>query len=231
MRLSRTASASFFFAPLNARSDVVEAERRGRRRGRGRGRRRSGRGASSATRRAAGDTAGFALFGVLRPGEVHLRRRVPRRPAFWNSGRSQRTRPLLLLVGALAVQRDEALEDLLVGEVVRPAVGVEDGGVEVVVDLLQDRDEPLLVDDPLLRRQRLARPELLEDVVHPGDREVGVERLLALAVRVEGFAEGADAGRSGRRSRRGRGRGRSSGSCCRRVCPRACRPARSAQHV
>ena len=71
-----------------------------------------------------------------------------------------------LLGGPLAVEVHEPAEDLLVVEVTRPAVGVEDRRVEVVVDLLQDRDEPLLVDDLLLVRQRIAGAELLQDVVH-----------------------------------------------------------------
>jgi hypothetical protein len=60
-----------------------------------------------------------------------------------------------LLLRPLGVEGDELFEDLLVREVARPAVGVEDGGVEVVVDLLQDRDEAVVVDDPVLVRERL----------------------------------------------------------------------------
>jgi hypothetical protein len=44
------------------------------------------------------------------------------------------------------VERDEAFEDLLVGEVHGPAVGLGDRRVEVVVDLPQHADEALLVD-------------------------------------------------------------------------------------
>ena len=51
----------------------------------------------------------------------------------------------------------------------------------------------LLVDELLLRGQGLARSEFREDVVHPGDREVGVERLLALAVGIQQLTKLADA--------------------------------------
>lgn len=77
----------------------------------------------------------------------------------------------LLLVRALAVQGDEPLQDLLVREVVRPAVGVEDGGLEVVVDLAQDGDEAGLVDRPLLAGGRLGARDL-EDVAQLGEEEI-----------------------------------------------------------
>jgi hypothetical protein len=49
--------------------------------------------------------------------------------------------------GTLVIEVDEFLEDLFVGESGGPAVGFEDGGVEVVVDLLEDGDESLFVDE------------------------------------------------------------------------------------
>ena len=42
------------------------------------------------------------------------------------------------------VERDEAFENLLIRQIVRPAVGVEDRRIEVIVNLLEDRDQPLL---------------------------------------------------------------------------------------
>ena len=48
--------------------------------------------------------------------------------------------------GALVVEGDESAEDFFVGEIGGPAVGVGDGGVEIVVDLFEDGDEALLVD-------------------------------------------------------------------------------------
>ena len=51
------------------------------------------------------------------------------------------------LFGAvLGIEGDDALEDLLGSEVVRPAVGVEDGAVEVVVNFAQDADEAGVLD-------------------------------------------------------------------------------------
>lgn len=48
--------------------------------------------------------------------------------------------------GAFGVEGDEAFEDFGVGERGGPAVGGEDGGVEVVVELAEDGDEALVVD-------------------------------------------------------------------------------------
>jgi hypothetical protein len=51
-----------------------------------------------------------------------------------------------LFPGALGVERHQPAKDLLVAQLRRPAVGVGDGGVEVVVDLPQHQHQPLLVD-------------------------------------------------------------------------------------
>jgi hypothetical protein len=51
--------------------------------------------------------------------------------------------------GALGVEVDEAFEDFGVGEGGGPALGGEDGGVEVVVELLEEGDEALVVDEAL----------------------------------------------------------------------------------
>lgn len=48
--------------------------------------------------------------------------------------------------GAGRVEGDQALQDLLVGQRGRPAVGGEDRGGEVVVDLFEDADEAGFVD-------------------------------------------------------------------------------------
>ena len=71
----------------------------------------------------------------------------------------------LFFLGPLGVERDQAAEDFFVGEVMGPAIGVGDGGVEVVVDLPQHRHQPLLV-----------------NVLHVGDRQAGMQCLLPLAV-------------------------------------------------
>jgi hypothetical protein len=90
------------------------------------------------------------------------------------------------------VERDQPFQNLLVREVRRPAVGGEHLPVEVLVDLLEHRDQGLLVDRALLVRERLARLQFLQHVVHAGNGEVGMQCLPFLAVPVELLAEIAD---------------------------------------
>ena len=106
----------------------------------------------------------------------------------WNSGRSQRTRPRASSA-ALAVQVHEPAQDLVIGEVAGPAVGVEHRRVQVVVKLLEDRDEPLLVDGPLLVRQGLAGAERLQDVVEGCYSEERPVRESLFAMGVQFFAK------------------------------------------
>ena len=54
--------------------------------------------------------------------------------------------------GPLGIQGNQPLQDFLVAQRARPAVGGKDGLVEVVVDLPEDTDEPLLVNQLLLVR-------------------------------------------------------------------------------
>jgi len=95
--------------------------------------------------------------------------------------------------GAFGVEGDEAFEDFGVGERTRPAVGFEDGGVEVVVELFEDGDEGFVVDVFFFGGEWLVGAEFFEDVVHPGEGEALVLRLDAFAVGVEFFGEFADA--------------------------------------
>ena len=44
------------------------------------------------------------------------------------------------------IEGDEFFEELVVGQILGPVVGVEDGGVEFVVELLEDGDEAVVVD-------------------------------------------------------------------------------------
>jgi hypothetical protein len=62
------------------------------------------------------------------------------------------------------------------------------------VDLLEQGDKPLLMDLPLLFGQGFTCTELLQNVVHIGDREPRMQLLLAFAVGIEPLAEIADAG-------------------------------------
>lgn len=59
--------------------------------------------------------------------------------------------------GPLGIQGNQPLQDFLVAERARPAVGGEDGLVEVVVDLAEDADEPMLVNQLLLVRKPAVR--------------------------------------------------------------------------
>ena len=65
---------------------------------------------------------------------------------FWYSGRSQWMRTVGFFFAAFGVESDKAFEDFGVGQSGGPAVGGEDGGVEVVVELTKDGDEALVVD-------------------------------------------------------------------------------------
>ena len=100
---------------------------------------------------------------------------------FWKSGRSQRMMPRRSS-SALVVEGDESAEDFFVGEIGRPAVGVGDGGVEIVVDLFEDGDEALLVDRLFFFVSGFGGAEFFQHVIHAGHRELGVLRLLAFAM-------------------------------------------------
>lgn len=76
---------------------------------------------------------------------------------------------------------------------VAPTVGGKDGGIEIVVELLEEGDEALVVDELLLRREGLSAAKLFEDVVHAGERETGMLGLHALAVRIQLLRQGVDA--------------------------------------
>ena len=72
---------------------------------------------------------------------------------------------------------------------VLPAIGGEDGGVEFVVELAQDRDQALFVDELFLGAQGLAAAQLLQHVVHAGHGQPGVQGLAGLAVGVQFLGE------------------------------------------
>ena len=60
-------------------------------------------------------------------------------------------------------------------------------------DVIQEsRNQPVLVDPLLLCRQHFTGAELLQHVVDAGEGEIGMCRLLLLAMCVEGFAEVAN---------------------------------------
>jgi hypothetical protein len=100
-----------------------------------------------------------------------------------------------LLLRALAVERDEAGEDVVVAEVGGPAIGVGDGGIEAVVQLLQDQHQAIVEDAPVGGGESGgvgAGAQLLQHVVEAGEGQVGVFRQDTLAVGVELFGDFAD---------------------------------------
>ena len=77
-----------------------------------------------------------------------------------------------LLLRALLVERDEAGEDVVVGEIGRPAIGLGHGGIEFVVQFLQDQHEAIVEGVPVLTGQCGgigARAELFQNVVDAGE--------------------------------------------------------------
>jgi hypothetical protein len=90
-----------------------------------------------------------------------------------------------LLRGTLLVERHEARQDLLVAERCGPAIGLEHEPIEALVQFLQDEDQSFIPDALLVRVQRRAGLELVEDVVHARERQAGMLRLACLAEGVE----------------------------------------------
>src|SRR5690606_4592303 len=93
---------------------------------------------------------------------------------------------------ALPVERDQALENVLVAKIDGPAIGLGHGGVDAVVNFLQDADQALLVDNLVLALDRLARAQLFQHVVHLRERELGMLFLSRLAMGVEFLTEVAN---------------------------------------
>lgn len=86
---------------------------------------------------------------------------------------------------SFGVEGDQPFQNLFIGERDRPAVGVEHGGVEFVVKLFENRDQPLLVNRLLFVVERFAGAELFEHVVHAGHGQPRMGRLLPLPMRAK----------------------------------------------
>ena len=113
----------------------------------------------------------------------------------WYSGRSHRTTPRASSLRSLFVEGDEARKHVFVSEIVGPAVGVGDGSVEFVVQLLQDQHEAVIEGAPFAVAQCIgtdASAEPLQHVVQPGQSEVRMVREHALAVCVQVFGDRAN---------------------------------------
>ena len=84
--------------------------------------------------------------------------------------------------GALGVEVDEVFEDLFVGDGVRPAVGVEDGGVELVVDVFEDANKGAIVVVAVFVGEGFPGSEFFEQVIHSGDGDVWMGGLYLFAM-------------------------------------------------
>ena len=102
-----------------------------------------------------------------------------------------------LFLGPLVVEGDEVLQDVVLGEALGPAIGFGHGGVDAVVDVLEQAHQPVLVDLLILARDPLASAKLFEGVIHLGQGQLGVLCLPFLAVRIEFLAELAKGGALG----------------------------------
>src|SRR5690606_22623760 len=75
----------------------------------------------------------------------------------------------------------------------RPAVGLGHRRVDLLVELPQHRDKPLLVNLAVLVVERRAGAQLLQHVVHLRQRQPRMRRLPLLAESIQPLAELADA--------------------------------------
>src|ERR1019366_761122 len=84
--------------------------------------------------------------------------------------------------GTGGVKLDQAEKDVFGGQFRGPAVGLGDGAIQIVVEVSKDRYEAVVVNHLAGGRERLAGAELLDDVVHFGERQVGMCFLAAFAM-------------------------------------------------
>ena len=77
--------------------------------------------------------------------------------------------------GSLLVEGDEAGENVVVGEIGGPAVGISDGSVELVAQLLQDQHKAIIENAALGRLKSFkshAHPQQLQHIIGPGQRQL-----------------------------------------------------------
>jgi hypothetical protein len=70
---------------------------------------------------------------------------------------------LSFLGGSLLVERHKARDHFLVAQLRRPPISFEDDRIELVVKLLEDKDEPLVLDALGVFVERRARSQLIEN--------------------------------------------------------------------
>ncbi|TXT39357.1 MAG: hypothetical protein FD138_107, partial [Planctomycetota bacterium] len=88
----------------------------------------------------------------------------------------------LFFGGSFGVEGDQPFQNFFIRECDRPAVGIEHGGIQFVVKLFENRDQPLLVNRLLFVVERFAGAELFEHVVHAGHGQPRMGRLLPTLV-------------------------------------------------
>jgi hypothetical protein len=79
------------------------------------------------------------------------------------------------------------------GEQFADGVGVKNGMIQFVVQFAEDRDQTLLAGRLLFGIEGFAGAQFFQDIVHPGQGQRRVLRLLTFAVRVELFSQITDA--------------------------------------
>ena len=100
------------------------------------------------------------------------------------------------LGGALVVEDDEAGEDFRVGQIDGPAICGGNGGIEAVVEFLEDEDKAVVVDQAVGWREIIGRnpgTELLKNIVYTGEGQMGMFGEDALAVGIKTLSNDADA--------------------------------------
>ena len=100
------------------------------------------------------------------------------------------------LLDAFLIERDQAHQDVVVGQVGRPAIGGCNGGIQLVVVIFQDQHQAVVEDAAVLGGEGIGRgagAEFLQHVVEAGQREVRVFGKHAFAVGVKFLGESADA--------------------------------------
>ena len=96
---------------------------------------------------------------------------------------------------ALGVQRDQVRQQRVFAGVGRQAVGLQHGGVQIVVQVFEHADQALGVNGFFFGAQYsfgLGLSKDFQHVVHACQREAGVGGLLAFTVRVDVFGQRGD---------------------------------------
>ena len=99
-----------------------------------------------------------------------------------------------LLGGAGAVQIDQARQDGLVVPIGGPAIGLGHGGVDAIVDALQDAHKARVIGFPVASLDPFAGAQFFQHVVERRQGQSGMRGGLRLAMRVQFLAQAPQAG-------------------------------------